>query len=47
MNKLNNIEMYSVDGGAVKWGVVALIGGILTFVVGIVDGYTNPQKCHN
>lgn len=47
MYSLTNNEMYSVSGGAAKWGVVALISGAIVLIVGILDGFTNPAKCNN
>ena len=47
MKKLTSDEMYLVSGGAVKWGVVALVSGAIVLIVGILDGFTNPSKCHN
>ena len=47
MYSLTNSEMYSVEGGAAKWGVVALISGAIVLIVGILDGFTNPAKCNN
>ena len=47
MYSLTNNEMYSVEGGAAKWGVVALISGAIVLIVGILDGFTNPTKCNN
>ena len=38
-------ELKNVKAGAIHWGVVALVGGIVSFVVGILDGITNPYKC--
>lgn len=47
MYSLTKNEMCSVTGGAVKWGVVALVSGAIVLIVGILDGFTNPMKCHN
>lgn len=45
MEKLNNLELESIKGGAVSWGVLAGIvsGGI--FLIGVLDGYLRPYKC--
>ena len=47
MYNLTQKEMMSVSGGATNWGVVALISGAIVLIVGILDGFTNPTKCHN
>lgn len=44
---LQNEELYEVKGGAVKWGLIAGIGALASFLCGIVDGYINPSKCNN
>jgi len=47
MNKLNNDEMMNVKGGAFKLGaLVSVIGGAIVFIIGIIDGLINPQKCN-
>ena len=47
MKKLTSDEMNLVSGGAVKWGVVALVSGAIVLIVGVLDGFTNPSKCRN
>ncbi len=46
MNKLNNKEMQQIEGGAIKWGVIASIGGFASFIIGVIDGWMNPKKCN-
>ena len=47
MNKLSNEEMLNIRGGAIKTRLIAaLIGGLITFVAGLVNGIVNPQKCN-
>lgn len=49
MKILNNTEMMNVEGGAVSASTVSLIVGIVTgvavFLIGVWDGYLNPNKC--
>ncbi len=49
MNKLNDAEMLEVKGGAVSFGLASLITGIISgigvFIVGLIDGYLNPNAC--
>ena len=45
MQEISNNELKSIKAGAIHWGIVAIIGGIITFVVGVIDGFTNPSKC--
>ncbi len=43
--ELTTHELKSIKAGVIKWGLVAIIGGIITFVVGVIDGFSNPSKC--
>ena len=36
--KLNEKQMLDVNGGAVKWGVIAGFGAFASFVIGVIDG---------
>lgn len=47
MIELNEKEMLDIDGGSIGWGTIALIAAGITFIIGIIDGYINPQKCNN
>ena len=47
MKELTNNEMMSINGGAVNWAIVAGIGTLVSFIIGAIDGYVNPQKCNN
>ena len=46
MERINEFEMQSVNGGAIKWGVIAGIGGFASFIIGVIDGWMNPKKCN-
>ena len=45
--ELNNEEMLVVKGGGISskliWGIV---GGVIVFALGIIDGIVNPKKCN-
>lgn len=47
--KLENNELFDIKGGAVKKAVgttaLLIIGGVITLLIGIVDGLVNPTKC--
>lgn len=45
MNLLNNEEMFEVVGGAAKMGVWTIIGGVVSFVVGIFNGFFQTKAC--
>jgi hypothetical protein len=45
MTKLSNIELKQTTGGAFSFGMALLIGGLATFIIGMVDGYVRPLRC--
>ena len=45
--ELTNKELNSVVGGISLAGKFIIIGGIISFVIGIFDGFTRPLKCNN
>ena len=47
MKKLSDNDMKNINGGAIKWGAIAGIGALASFIFGIIDGIVNPQKCNN
>lgn len=46
MQTITNEEMKKINGGAINWGIMAGIGAFASFLIGIVDGWTNPKKCN-
>jgi len=47
MNKINNEQLKNVRGGGINWGLMAAIGAIGSFFIGVIDGLINPKKCNN
>lgn len=45
MNNLEEKELKSINGGAISFGASLLIGGIVTFIIGIIDGFVRPLRC--
>ena len=43
----NNEEMRMVEGGSSLATIIglSLIGGAITFVIGVLDGLIHPKKC--
>ena len=41
---LTNEELINTKGG-INWVLVGVGGAIISFLIGIVDGYTRPLKC--
>lgn len=44
--ELNKREMCEIVGG-VSWELLAAIGGFIVYLIGAVNGYTNPNQCNN
>ena len=44
--RLNNNEMMNIKGGAVLAKVVGIVGATLVFLIGVVVGYVNPNRCN-
>ena len=45
MTTLSKDEILNLKGGALKLGVIGLVTGIITFIIGVIDGITNPKRC--
>lgn len=43
---LSKEELYTIQGGGIKFGWIATIGSLITLVVGIIDGYLRPLGCN-
>lgn len=44
--KLTEEELFSVRAGA-SWRLIAGAGAaIISFVIGMIDGYVRPKACH-
>ena len=43
MDKISNNELKQINGGG--FGLGLLIGGLATFLIGVIDGYVRPLKC--
>ena len=43
---LSNAELYDVYGGKANYSLIMILGGLVTFIIGVFDGYFNPNKCN-
>lgn len=43
--ELNNQELMQVKGGG--YGIWAILGGFLTFLISAVEGFLNPIECNS
>lgn len=40
-------DLYEIKGGAKKWMYIGVgVGAVITFLIGLVDGYLRPLKCN-
>jgi len=46
MKTLNKEQLNSINGGGISIGVGLVIGGIVSFLLGLIDGYARPIKCN-
>ena len=43
--ELSTHEIMNIKGGGINWGIGAIIGGLITLLVGVIDGYLRPDGC--
>ena len=46
MREIKKEEMKKIEGGANGIFIGSIIGLIVTFVVGVLHGYSNPKICN-
>lgn len=46
MKKIKNNELKNIYGGGFNFGIAAMIGAGITFIIGIIDGYIRPLACN-
>jgi len=46
MRELSKQELKDINGGISITGKLLLVGGIVSFIIGIIDGFTRPLKCN-
>lgn len=46
MKRINNEHLKEIKGGGVNWSLMAGIGALASFLVGVIDGLINPKKCN-
>ncbi len=46
MKSLSKEELLEIKAGGISWSAVGAIVGIVTFVIGLVDGFIRPLPCN-
>lgn len=46
MEELSKKELQKIEGGSISTSTVLGVAGVFVFVIGLVDGYLRPFKCH-
>ncbi len=45
--ELNKQDLIEITGGGVNWYIIGGIGAAITYIIGIISGFTNPSQCNN
>ena len=45
MKKMNKEELMKINGGGFSLSTGIIFGGIITFLIGLFDGYVRPLAC--
>ena len=43
--KLDQNELKTINGGEISFSVILGIGSIVSFVIGLIDGFVHPKAC--
>lgn len=46
MREIKKDEMLKIKGGADPVFITSIVGVVVTLVIGILHGYSNPKKCN-
>ena len=46
MKELTKEELKNINGGMAITAKIFLVGGIISFIIGVMDGFTRPLKCN-
>lgn len=44
--KLSNKELMTINGGGFNIGFFLGVSSVISFIIGVVDGYLRPLKCN-
>ncbi len=46
MKKISKKELMQIKGGSISVGTAFGIGAGIVFLIGVIDGFVRPLKCH-
>ena len=46
MQKISIEDLKKITGGGMSFGIGALIGAGVVFLIGLLDGFVRPLKCN-
>lgn len=46
MKEIKEEELKNIEGGGISIGTVLALAGGVVFLIGVMDGYLRPLKCH-
>ena len=44
--ELTDKQMNEINGG-ISWGIIGGIAAGIIYIIGALNGYTNPSRCNN
>lgn len=47
MKRLSDNELIRTNGGVSGVVIASVVVGVITFVIGILSGYSNPVRCND
>ena len=47
MREIKIDEKTKLEGGMSEIAIAGIVTGVITFVIGMLSGYSNPVKCNN
>jgi lactobin A/cerein 7B family class IIb bacteriocin len=45
MESLSQRELENINGGGIGIGIILGLGTLITFILGVIDGYVRPLPC--
>lgn len=42
---MNDNKLSLITGGKSNYSLFMILGGFITFIIGVIDGYVRPSKC--